>query len=190
MADSPDIRIGTAEREEAMRRLSDHFAAGRLSVAEFDERSGTVAAAVTRGDLVQVFADLPEPVPEQPAPVPEQPAPVPEPSGRGRRPEFRGPVMGLVVILALVLFFTTHTWLWFLLIPAVGAFIGARRRHDHDQHRREIEQHRREIDQHHQELGRHFEMEQHRRELKFQRRELKQQARELRHERRNRRRGH
>ncbi|GAB2702602.1 DUF1707 SHOCT-like domain-containing protein [Nocardia thraciensis] len=179
MADSPDIRIGTAEREEAMRRLSDHFAAGRLSVAEFDERSGTVAAAVTRGDLAPVFVDLPEPAAEQPEPVPE-------PSGRDGRPELRGPVMGLVVILALVLFATTHTWLWFLLIPAVGAFVGARRRHDHDQHRRAIEQHRDEIDQHHREFGRHFEMEQHRRELKFQRRELKQQARERRDRRRGR----
>nr|WP_280265099.1 DUF1707 domain-containing protein [Nocardia wallacei] len=175
MADSPDIRIGTAEREEAMRRLSDHFAAGRLSVAEFDERSGTVAAAVTRGDLEPVFADLPEPASETPAPAPG-------PTGHGGRPEIRGPAMGLIVILALVLFFTTHTWLWFLLIPAAGIALGARRRHHYEQRSRELEQHRHQIGQHHREV------EEHRRELKHQRRELKQQARELRHERRDRRR--
>ncbi|MGF6883880.1 hypothetical protein ABIA39_007956 [Nocardia sp. GAS34] len=117
MADSPDIRIGTAEREDAMRRLSDHFAAGRLSVAEFDERSARVAAAMTRGDLTPVFADLPEPVA---ADAPAAPA-----EHRGRRPEVGGSVMGLVVIAALALFFLTHTWLWFLMIPAAGILFGA-----------------------------------------------------------------
>ncbi|WP_425301316.1 DUF1707 SHOCT-like domain-containing protein [Nocardia wallacei] len=78
MADYPDIRIGTAEREKAMEQLSQHFAAGRLSVAEFDERSGVIAAAVTRGDLAQVFADLPQPVADEPGP------PRPRP-GVGRR---------------------------------------------------------------------------------------------------------
>jgi len=116
MADSPDIRIGTAEREDAMRRLSDHFAAGRLSVAEFDERSARVAAAMTRGELAPLFADLPEPVAAVPAAAAER---------RGRKPEIGGSVMGLVVIAALVLFFVTHTWLWFLMIPAAGILFGA-----------------------------------------------------------------
>lgn len=150
-----------------MQRLSDHFAAGRLSVAEFDERSAVVAAAVTRGDLVKVFEDLPEPVSDT-GPVPERPP------HRGR-PEFRGPAMGLIVILALVLFFTTQTWLWFLLIPAAGIVFGAlghgreQRRHgvDAEEHRLGIEDHRREIQQ--------------------QRRELRRQAREMRHQHRDRR---
>ncbi|MBF6334039.1 DUF1707 SHOCT-like domain-containing protein [Nocardia transvalensis] len=114
-ADSPDIRIGTEEREQAMRRLSDHFAAGRLSVAEFDERSAIIAAAVTRGDLAQVFTDLPEPAGQPPAPA--------EKGGRGKR-EWREPMMVLVVIAAVVLFFTTNTWLWFLAIPAAGVVFG------------------------------------------------------------------
>ncbi|MFI5777391.1 DUF1707 domain-containing protein [Nocardia sp. NPDC051570] len=135
MADSPDVRIGTTEREDAMKRLSDHFAAGRLSVAEFDERSAVVANAVTRGDLVRVFTDLPEPVTATPAPPPAHP--------KGDRPEFGGPVMGLIVIVALVLFFTTHTWLWFLLIPASGVLFGASQQHNRDQRRRERRQRRR-----------------------------------------------
>ncbi|RDI64279.1 uncharacterized protein DUF1707 [Nocardia pseudobrasiliensis] len=101
-----------------MKRLSDHFAAGRLSVAEFDERSAVIAAAVTRGDLVRVFTDLPEPV-AQPAAAAQPPA-----QPKGDRPEIGGPVMGLIVIAALVLFFTTHTWLWFLMIPAAGIIFG------------------------------------------------------------------
>ncbi|PSR67208.1 hypothetical protein C8258_16415 [Nocardia sp. MDA0666] len=126
MADSPDVRIGTAEREQAMQRLSEHFAAGRLSVAEFDERSGLIAAAVTRGDLAPVFGDLPAAVPEPPEP------PEPAAAQPGGRREFAGPMMGLVVILALVLFFTTHTWLWFLLIPAVGIITGGLQQRGHD----------------------------------------------------------
>ncbi|UFS95633.1 DUF1707 SHOCT-like domain-containing protein [Nocardia huaxiensis] len=111
MAELPDIRIGTAEREDAMKRLSDHFAAGRLSVAEFDERSGVVAAAVTRGDLAEVFTDLPEPVVEKPVSLVKE-----------RRP-FRVPqrFAPLVPIIAVLLFFVTHQWLVFLLIPV--AFI-------------------------------------------------------------------
>lgn len=100
-----------------MRRLSDHFAAGRLSVAEFDERSARVAAAMTRGELVPLFADLPEPVTAPPAAA--------APEHRGRKQEIGGSVMGLVVIAALVLFFITHVWLWFLMIPAAGILFGA-----------------------------------------------------------------
>ena len=133
MAESPDIRIGTTEREQAMQTLSDHFAAGRLSVSEFDERSGRVAAAVTRGDLAPVFADLPAAVPE--TPQPEQ-AHEPAAAQSGGRREFAGMVTGLVVILALVLFFTTHTWLWFLMIPAAGIITGGLQQRDHDRHGR------------------------------------------------------
>ncbi|WP_067886021.1 DUF1707 SHOCT-like domain-containing protein [Nocardia vaccinii] len=137
MADSPDIRIGTAERETAMRQLSDHFAAGRLSVAEFDERSAVVAAAVTRGDLVRVFADLPDPAaqPRQPAARPQQ-----QP---GRRAEVRGAVMGITVIAALVLFFAFHTWLWFLLIPVAAILVGPSGRRDQGRLRRDERRERR-----------------------------------------------
>ncbi|BDB61589.1 MULTISPECIES: DUF1707 SHOCT-like domain-containing protein [Rhodococcus] len=59
MADRPEIRIGTAEREEAVALLGEHFAAGRLSLAEFDERVALATQATVRGDLVPLFADLP-----------------------------------------------------------------------------------------------------------------------------------
>ena len=119
MAESPDIRIGTVEREQAMRRLSDHFAAGRLSVAEFDERSAVVAAAVTRGDLTKVFADLPGPVSTA------------KPARRrdDRDAGWRHRVMPLVVIAAAILALSTGHWLWFLAIPAAGALLfGSNRR--------------------------------------------------------------
>ncbi len=110
-----------------MRRLSDHFAAGRLSVAEFDERSAKVAAAMTRGDLAPIFADLPEPVPP-----PQQQQSVPAPKPHDRKSDARGALVGLAVIVALVLFFVTHTWLWFLLIPAAAILAGAATQSGHE----------------------------------------------------------
>ncbi|WP_433564773.1 DUF1707 SHOCT-like domain-containing protein [Nocardia sp. CA-151230] len=126
MAEPPEIRIGTAEREDAMKRLSDHFAAGRLSVAEFDERSGVVAAALTRGDLERVFTDLPEPVSEKSVPAQRE-------SRFGAH--WRDRVMPVVPIIALILFFVTRQWWMFLLIPLAGAVLyggrnpGQRREH-------------------------------------------------------------
>jgi hypothetical protein len=59
MGERPEVRIGTAEREEAVQLLGDHFAAGRLTLDEFDERVTRATEARTRGDLVPLFRDLP-----------------------------------------------------------------------------------------------------------------------------------
>lgn len=59
MGEYSEVRIGTAEREEAMTLLGEHFSAGRLTLVEFDERVATAGSARTRGDLVPLFADLP-----------------------------------------------------------------------------------------------------------------------------------
>ncbi|WP_405167055.1 DUF1707 domain-containing protein [Nocardia sp. NBC_01499] len=124
MEELPEVRIGTAEREEAMQRLSDHFAAGRLSVAEFDERSAVIAAAVTRGDVTPVFADLPNPLVKAAA-VPAKPA-------SGFLSEWPERVMAVIPIIAVILFFATGSWLWFLAIPLMGALLFGSRHHDHD----------------------------------------------------------
>lgn len=58
-APQPALRIGDAERDEAIRELGDHFAAGRLEREEFDERSATAMRARVRGDLDTLFTDLP-----------------------------------------------------------------------------------------------------------------------------------
>jgi hypothetical protein len=57
--DRPDERLSTAEREEAVTRLSEFHVEGRITSAEFDERAAAARAAVTRADLVPLFADLP-----------------------------------------------------------------------------------------------------------------------------------
>ena len=61
------VRIGDAERDRAISVLSDHFAAGRLTREELDERVDRAMQARFDADLRPLFADLPRPQP--PAPV-------------------------------------------------------------------------------------------------------------------------
>ena len=65
----PPLRIGTAERNAALRALDEHLAAGRLQIEEYGERSALAANAVTAADLAALFADLPAPHPDVPVPV-------------------------------------------------------------------------------------------------------------------------
>ena len=66
------VRIGDAERDRAISTLSDHFAAGRLSREELDERVDQAMQARFDADLRPLFADLPRPEPTavvRPAPA-------------------------------------------------------------------------------------------------------------------------
>jgi GntR family transcriptional regulator len=85
------LRVSDAERAAVSGRLAEHFAAGRLDQAEFDDRVGRAMSAKTRGDLRGLFADLSET--GAPA-VPELPrgsdgTPGGGPGGRGSPIEFR-----------------------------------------------------------------------------------------------------
>ena len=53
------MRVSDAEREAAAAELREHFASGRLTQDEMDERLTAVFAAKTRADLNAVFTDLP-----------------------------------------------------------------------------------------------------------------------------------
>jgi hypothetical protein len=57
------FRTSDAERDRAAALLREHFAAGRLTAAQLDERLATALNAKTFGDLRRVLADLPEPGP-------------------------------------------------------------------------------------------------------------------------------
>lgn len=73
----PDaIRVGTQEREDAVRILGDHFAAGRLPMDEYEQRVSAAVESATRADLRALFRDLPAPHPAFMAPPP---APLPPP---------------------------------------------------------------------------------------------------------------
>ncbi len=53
------IRVSDADREHAAAQLRDHFAEGRLTRDELDERIIAILTARTTGDLRRVLADLP-----------------------------------------------------------------------------------------------------------------------------------
>jgi hypothetical protein len=58
---APDdsLRVSDAERDQALRVLSDHAAVGRLTLDELEERSSRALAAKTRGELATLTGDLP-----------------------------------------------------------------------------------------------------------------------------------
>lgn len=53
------IRASDADRERALAILRDAYAAGRLTLAEFDERSSAALSGRTWGDLRELTSDLP-----------------------------------------------------------------------------------------------------------------------------------
>jgi hypothetical protein len=53
------FRVSDADRDRATALLRDHFAAGRLTAGELDERLAATLDAKTVGDLRRVLADLP-----------------------------------------------------------------------------------------------------------------------------------
>ncbi len=127
------IRASDADRERVTARLRDHYAEGRLTSGELDERTSAALQATTFGDLRRVMADLPDPV------LMPQGAPGLEPGGtpwpaRRRGPRFL-PVLLLVLLFALlapgpggwVLFAFFKLFLVFWLVTGLAAFVFARR---------------------------------------------------------------
>jgi hypothetical protein len=57
--DPSDLRASDAERDDVAAALGDHFQAGRLTQAEFDDRVTAALTARTRRDLSTLMADLP-----------------------------------------------------------------------------------------------------------------------------------
>jgi DUF1707 SHOCT-like domain len=70
MATGPDLRIGDVEREAAATELREHYAQGRLTLEEFNQRLDAVFKATTRRDLNLLTNDLPHATaPSTPLPV-------------------------------------------------------------------------------------------------------------------------
>jgi hypothetical protein len=111
MSPAPEPRIGDAERDAAITSLGEHFAAGRITKDEFDERSGLAMRARTQSDLKPLFVDLPR------SPGPSSfGAPRPTGSRQGRpRPRFAFPVLPMLVVLGVVLLVNTQAW-WLVFV--------------------------------------------------------------------------
>jgi len=109
------IRASDADREHAVGLLRDGYACGRLTLAEFDERTTAAFASRTWGELRKLTQDLP--APGQRAPLPAAPAAAPHQArGSGDRrpraaPVSDGPALTPVLTIALfwlALTFTAH----------------------------------------------------------------------------------
>ncbi|MBW4716181.1 DUF1707 SHOCT-like domain-containing protein [Saccharothrix obliqua] len=118
-----DIRIGDAEREDALRLLGEHLAEGRLAVDEYGDRSARVTTARTRGELLALFADLPAPRPVFGA-VPPLRQPAVRPGRFQLEPRVAAAIVPVVGLLCVIAFFAFRTPLVFLLVPAAALLIG------------------------------------------------------------------
>lgn len=148
---SGSMRIGTNERNSAMKALDAHLEAGRIGVEEYGERSAKAANASVASELTELFTDLPGPHPAigRTAPLPAVPPPtaalpvVGEPgtvADRGNNfLDVAAPrIMAVMPFVAIALFFATgYQWWWFLLIPAAGALLYGSRHDGNDDRRRD-----------------------------------------------------
>lgn len=130
------VRIGDVERDQAVSALGDHFAAGRLTREEFDERSDRAMQARFSTDLEPLFADLPKPV----AAMPPQWGP---PRQAGGPPPWAYAMwllpFVLIAAVAGAVMFHAPFLLWGLVWVAVILKItGHRRRHRRQQHAQQL----------------------------------------------------
>jgi hypothetical protein len=102
VATGPDLRIGDADREAAAAHLREHYAQGRLTLDEFNQRLDAVFAATTQSQLSALARDLPPAAPSWP-PLPVAAAGTRrERARRGHRPGF-GARLGMIPVIVAAL---------------------------------------------------------------------------------------
>jgi hypothetical protein len=151
---SPQLRISDQTRESALTALGEHMTAGRIDIDEYGERSALITAAKTRGELGEIFDDLPSPHPryddtpqaavaapepeKQTAPAQRRPA---TPDGWTGPQRFVAAIVPLVFIAAIALI-ATGTLAWPIIFVPIGLTVfgksmwGHDWNHDHDHHDR------------------------------------------------------
>jgi hypothetical protein len=124
-----DIRISSAERDDAIAALAVHRSSGRLTHDEYTDRSRRAQEARTREELEALFDDLPAPHPDLSSAVSPRPPPVVNPEWPGGRSGTRASrvmdvigVLSLLVGLPVAIVFTAVAGLWwtFLVVLGVG----------------------------------------------------------------------
>jgi hypothetical protein len=111
-----EIRISDTEREDALGKLGDHMAAGRLDIDEYGERSAKVATAKTRGELLGLFGDLPEPKPTFGQPSPQYAVAPRERTFAEKYMPVAAPVAAILVIAGVMIALKVGFFVPFLLI--------------------------------------------------------------------------
>jgi Domain of unknown function (DUF1707) len=113
------IRVSDADRDRVAARLRDHFAEGRLTSDEMDERVSATLSAKTVGDLRRVMADLPGGA-LVPPPAEHRPRPAaPSWAVRRHRPRIV-PLILLALLVALLI--PGSGWLLFALVKIFLVF--------------------------------------------------------------------
>jgi Domain of unknown function (DUF1707) len=145
MSETPETRIGDADRDKAAEYLREHMAAGRLDATEFDERLTKALTAKVASELDALFVDLPEPKPHPggslPAAEPYQAPPwQSSPASENQRLAERPPgavpsainKTGAILAAfawpaAILLCFATGWRFWWIMLIPVFVSIGIRR---------------------------------------------------------------
>ena len=124
MEDRPDMRASDADRQEVVERLRGALDEGRLKMDEYLERMGLAYEAVTYGDLVPLYRDLPEAKPVARPQAAAPPAPVAAPKAevvrRGAFASLPTPLKVLWTIWATVVSINLVVW---VLVSATTAHL-------------------------------------------------------------------
>ncbi|WP_410668712.1 DUF1707 domain-containing protein [Amycolatopsis sp. cmx-4-68] len=165
---SPQLRISDQTRESALSALGEHMTAGRIDIDEYGERSARITAAKTRGELGEIFADLPTPHPQyedvpravatpepaqEAAPVPKRPG---SPENWSPPQRFLAAILPLAWIAAIALI-ATGTLAWPIIFVPIGLTVFGKSMWGHDWHH---------DDHHHGRRDRHLRDRERRRELR------------------------
>jgi hypothetical protein len=109
--------VSDSDRQAAVAALTVHRQAGRLDSTEFEKRQVEVSAAASWAQIEAVFGDLPAPHPQRLLTA------SPVGSGSPAGGIAWGPGLAAAApLLALILFFVTKSWLWFLMVPLLWIF--------------------------------------------------------------------
>lgn len=144
----PPIRIADRDRTAASEALGEHYAAGRITREEYDERSERIWTARVAADLQPLFLDLPAPHPpvlggaRPPSPgrsqgpaSPTRPPWTPGSDHRSGGRGFRFPLGMLLLIVLGIALFAEVGWPVFVVVAVLWCtgVLRPRRRHSHAQ---------------------------------------------------------
>lgn len=124
---SPRLRISDQDRESALTALGEHMTVGRIDIDEFGDRSARITAAKTRGELAEIFLDLPEPHPRYDTPkaaVGEAGKPASTWAGISPAQRVMGALLPILFIATIALIITTGITWWFILVPIGISAVG------------------------------------------------------------------
>jgi hypothetical protein len=117
----PQMRAADTDRDAVAHRLGEHMTAGRLTVAEYEDRVARAYDAKTYGELAELTSDLPSSRPAtRPAPQPAATGPCgPSPwGGAWSAGPSRRAVWGSWLSTALIV-----TTIWLITCLSAGAFL-------------------------------------------------------------------